>query len=172
LNDPDFNKLNGVEGTGSDIVRYRISVNGYQGNIRAYATVYYQSLPPKWMEEIFADSTPEIETFRTMFNNADRSPVAVASAQTGNVYVDGVTAARESALQQAVSVFPNPAPDGKCQIRAEGLNMLGLRVFDAKGRWLKSLPAGSTEVSLPGRGVFLLEIKTDKGSLTKRVIAR
>ncbi|HRD80172.1 MAG TPA: T9SS type A sorting domain-containing protein [Saprospiraceae bacterium] len=172
LNDPDFNKVNGVEGTGSDIVRYRISVNGYQGNIRAYATVYYQSLPPKWMEEIFADSTPEIETFRTMFNNADRSPVAVSLAQTGNVYVDGVTAARESALQQAIRVFPNPAPDGKCQVLADGLNVLGIRVFDAKGRWLKSLPAGTTEVSLSGRGVFLLEIRTDKGTLTQRVLAR
>ena len=172
LNDPDFNKLNGVEGTGSDIVRYRVSVNGYQGNVRAYATVYYQSLPPKWMEEIFADSTPEIESFRTMYNNADRSPVAVSSAQTGNVYVDGVTAARESALQQSVRVFPNPASDGKCQVQADGLNVLGIRVFDAKGRWLKSLPAGSIEVSLPRSGVFLLEIHTDKGKLTKRVIAQ
>ncbi|MBP8240117.1 MAG: T9SS type A sorting domain-containing protein, partial [Saprospiraceae bacterium] len=60
----------------------------------------------------------------------------------------------------------------KCQVQADGLNVLGIRVFDAKGRWLKSLPAGSTEVSLPRSGVFLLEIHTDKGKLTKRVIAQ
>lgn len=172
LDDPDFNRNNGVEGSGSDIVRYRIGIGGYRGNVSAHATVYYQSLPPKWMVEMFSETTPEIETFRTMFDNADRSPVAVRSAQVSDVYVDGITAAKEAFLQRAVRVFPNPAPGGQCVIQADGAELQRVRVFDLKGRLLQTLPAGTNKLQLPRPGIFMLEITTDKGTLTKKVISQ
>ncbi len=172
LHDPDFNIHNGQQGAGADIVHYRIGIGGYRGNLTAHATVYYQSLPPKWMVEMFDESTPEIETFRAMFNSADRSPVVVGSAQLGGVYVDGVTAARNAWLQQAVRVFPNPAPDGLCFLQAEGVDVLAVNIFDLKGRVVQRLPAGSTRLQLPRPGVFLVEVHTHKGRVVKKVMAQ
>jgi hypothetical protein len=172
LNDPDFNLENGVQGSGADVVHYRIGIAGYRGNLSAHATVYYQSLPPKWMVEMFSESTPEIETFRTMFDNADRSPVAVRSTQISDVYVDGITATAEAFLQKAVRVFPNPAPGGFCAVQASGVDVRGIKVFDIKGRLLQTLPAGSNQVQLPRAGIFLLEVTTDKGKVLKRVVSQ
>ncbi len=172
LHDPDFNLHNGQQGSGADIVHYRIGIGGYRGNLTARATVYYQSLPPKWMVEMFEASTPEIETFRTMFNNADRSPVAVGSTQLGGVYVDGVTAAKDAWLQQAVRILPNPAPGGLCFVQGMGVEIRAIKVFDLKGRLVQTLPAGSSQIQLPRTGVFVLEIATDKGKVVKRVIGR
>ena len=172
LQDPDFNRQNGHEGSGSDRIFYQVSVAGYRGNIRAHATVYYQSMPPKWMAEMFEDSTPEIETFRTMFNEADRAPVAVKSSQVSNVYVDGVTATRDAWLQRVVQVFPNPAPEGKFQVIAKGVIIKDIRVYDSNGRKIATTRSGDYSMVLPGAGVFFIEIITAEGRVLKKIISK
>jgi hypothetical protein len=172
LQDPDFNRHNGQEGSGSDRVLYQVSVAGYRGNLRAHATVYYQSMPPKWMAEMFEESSPEIETFRTMFNEADRSPVAVSSAQISNVYVDGVTATRDAWLQRVVQVFPNPAPEGRFQVFAKGTTIQGIVVYDSNGRKITALRSNDQSMVLPGVGVFFVEIITAEGRVLKKIISK
>lgn len=177
LNDPDFNRVNGQQGSGADIVHYRVGIGGYRGRLHAHATVYYQSLPPKWMEEMFADSTPEIETFRAMFQQADRSPVAVKSAQLSDVFVDGTTALHEHWLAQAVRVYPNlTAANGSCFIQTDAsLTIRSIQLLDIKGRLLATWPAGTHQLSMPahiGGGVHLFSIVTDKGVVFKRIVVR
>lgn len=79
FNDADFN-YSPMEGSGTDVIHYHIPLNGYTGQANVDTKVWYQSLPPTWMEEIFSASTPDIETFEDMFNNADRSPVLMRSS--------------------------------------------------------------------------------------------
>ncbi len=79
--DPDFNRYpDGSEGSGADILHFRLPNAGYTGQISVSAKVWYQSLPPKWMAPIFAFSSPEIDSFRTMFDAADHSPTLIAEA--------------------------------------------------------------------------------------------
>ncbi len=77
LVDPDFNMADNVEGSGSDRIYFNIPMNGYNDLLHVKATVLYQSAPPKWMAEMFAETTPEIEEFRTMFDGADKTPVLI-----------------------------------------------------------------------------------------------
>ncbi|NNE55914.1 MAG: hypothetical protein HKN32_07835, partial [Flavobacteriales bacterium] len=67
LDDDDFNYEEGMEGSGTDRIRYHFALDGYEGNIEVYARIHYQSAPPKWNEEMFAVSTPEIDKFEEMY---------------------------------------------------------------------------------------------------------
>ncbi len=81
LSDPDFNlTTQGVEGTGADIVHYLIPLDGYNGNLSVEAYVYYQSIPRKWVETMFSHTSPEIDEFKTYYDNADHTPELIASA--------------------------------------------------------------------------------------------
>jgi hypothetical protein len=80
LSDLDFNH-DPLEGSGSDVIHYHAAINGYAGMLSVNAKVYYQTLPPTWMEEIFSSETPEIETFQVMFDEADLSPVLMKEQQ-------------------------------------------------------------------------------------------
>ncbi|MFN8700471.1 MAG: hypothetical protein ACK5XQ_14210 [Flavobacteriales bacterium] len=80
VDDPDFN-LVPAEGSGADIVYYHIPTEGFTGAVEVTAEVYYQALPPNWMDEIFTVDTPEINTWQEMYNAADRTPVLMRSAQ-------------------------------------------------------------------------------------------
>jgi hypothetical protein len=78
--DADFN-YGPQEGSGSDIIHYHIPLNGYTGMANVDVKVFYQSVPPSWTQEMFEVSTPEIDVFSNMFQNADRSPVLMKAEQ-------------------------------------------------------------------------------------------
>lgn len=78
--DPDFNH-NPNEGSGTDVTYYRIPTNDYQGPVSVQVEVYYQSVPPNWVNPIFELSSEEIDAFQEMYNGADKSPILMKSAE-------------------------------------------------------------------------------------------
>ena len=74
LNDNNFNRQEGLQGTGTDDIFYHVPLQGFPEEIIATAKVYYQATPPKWMQEMFDETSEEIELFRGQFEAADRSP--------------------------------------------------------------------------------------------------
>ncbi len=72
--DPDF-------AAGTDRIQYEIPVNA-KGNLQIEATLFYQVISPRHADELFQFDTPEVKTFQQMYNNADRTPVAIASDST------------------------------------------------------------------------------------------
>ena len=70
------------EGSGTDDIYYNFHLDGYEGDMSVTARMWYQSLPPKWMEELFATSDPVIDEFETMYDNADQQPVLMAEEVT------------------------------------------------------------------------------------------
>ena len=169
LSDPDFNRFaDGSEGSGSDILHFHIPINGYTGTLTVSAKIWYQSLPPKWMEPMFAFSTPEIDSFRQMFNAADRSPVLIASAVLENVMVSPVSAS-ETWLGQ-VRVLPTLSADGRVRIELPaGVSLNKVLVWNSAGQlvWDKT----SQHIQLPQqKGVYFIEIQTNRGKLVRRVV--
>ncbi len=77
-NDPDFNKVESLEGTGSDEIYFNISTSGYAGEIAINATIKYQTVSAKWLEDAFAFSSDEIDTFKLYYEGADKTPFTVA----------------------------------------------------------------------------------------------
>lgn len=163
LNDPDFNKKDGVEGTGKDVVHYHVPLNGYAGgDVNVYAKVWYQSLPPQWMAEMFAASTPEIETFRTMYDNANREAVLIASDTITNLYVAGVDT-KDIPSGKDLLIGPNPSIDGSLIIQGKDAAQIHLvEVYNLAGQLIRSF--NETDIQLPEQaGLYLVKVYGDQG---------
>ncbi len=170
LNDPNFNRSSaGVEGSGSDIVHYRIPTNGYAGRLKVSAKVWYQSLPPKWMMPMFAYSSPEIDAFKAMFDAADRSPVLVAEQVLDSVMVSSVSTqdADNVSFAQAVPSFNT---DGKVNILLSGdVQLRRVQVWDSAGKLVWD--QAGRELWLPAdRGVYFVAIETSRGRVVRKVV--
>lgn len=78
--DSDFN-YNPTEGSGTDIIHYKIPLDEYTGEASISVEVFYQSIPPTFTEQLFTLNTPEIEAFSGMMESVDQSPVLMKSIQ-------------------------------------------------------------------------------------------
>jgi hypothetical protein len=172
LNDMDFNQTGIAEGTGTDYIHYHIPVSGLSGNLKVRTKVFYQSVPPKWVGEMFALNTPEIDTFKTMFQNADQTPVLVASDSLVNLQL--VTGGKASDRNDW-SIGPTPSSDGRVIIKAPlGTIISHLELFASDGRrvLIKRLNPGEIlfEVTLPeAKGYYFLKVFTTKGNIFKKL---
>ena len=156
--DPDFNMEAGVQGSGTDIVHYHVPLNGNTDNLIISARFFYQSTPPKWMEEMFEESTPEIELFRGQFDAADRTPFLI---KQDTVHVLGVSSTREVAQYLT-------------EIHAIGNGVLSLKllenqtisVFDLSGKQIlkKRMSAGKQELDTGVVGQILVVLLEGKNS--------
>src|SRR5690606_23986414 len=128
LADPDFNHdALGNEGSGGDVVHYHIPLHGYDGAVEVKAKVWFQQVPPRWNQEMFSHQGPQIDAFRDMYLQADRTPELVVA----DSLVDVGTSIAER--PHAVPVlFPNPTRDGALFIAGPGVERI--RAYDAAGR--------------------------------------
>mgnify|MGYP001352926234 FL=1 len=78
LNDPNFNKENGSEGSGSDIITYRIPIAG-NSTYTVTAEVCFQSIKPKVVDYLSSISEPDINKFVTMYNQLPNLPFIMKS---------------------------------------------------------------------------------------------
>lgn len=131
LIDPDFNRdAGGTEGSGTDIVRYHVPLNGTTSALRAFAKVYYQPMPPLWNAEMFSVQSAPIDAFREMLDASDGSPTLVA----GDSLLLGPLGLPER-LQDLVQMHPNPTTDGWVTLGTRnGLPLEPIGVNDASGR--------------------------------------
>ena len=131
--DIDFNHdALGIEGNGGDITRYHIPLNGYAGALTVHAQVYYQPVPPQWNAEMFNEHSARIDTFRTMYANADGTPELVAA----DSLFDNSTAVVDAPFS-GIRIGPNPTRDGAVTIT--GTNVQDVIVYDAAGKRVRAI---------------------------------
>jgi hypothetical protein len=164
LNDPNFNYQFGDEGSGSDVVEYRVPLMGYEGTLEIHASLHYQSAPPKWNQELFSVSTPEIEAFEEMYWETGPDAVLVDSDQVETLIVGvGETAMR-------VTMYPNPtAGDLQISINKENTSV---RIYDATGKLVDQLfISGRTTISMPeASGIYHVVVGEGIEAISKQVI--
>lgn len=160
LFDPDFNKAEGPEGSGSDRIRYHVALNDYVGNVNVLARVHYQSLPPRWLNPMLEFSTPEIDSFRPMYQNKDNTPVLVKEASLANVFVEGgVSSVREFADPSQVRLYPVPSSSGRVELDIRGGKRIrSIRVWAVSGQLVAELKGQRDFLILPAAGTYWLEI--------------
>ncbi|KAA3622770.1 MAG: hypothetical protein DWQ02_25580, partial [Bacteroidetes bacterium] len=162
VSDPDFNIEDDLEGSGKDKVFYNIPVEGYNGPLTITAELYYQTAPPRWMEEMFAVSTPEIETFRTMFDQADRTPILIEDESVEfEVFVS--TESPET-LRDWITIRGIERTSGKVWISSSQRH--NLSVFDTSGKLIHFSKDKNSDYSIslntPG-GVCIFHFETSDG---------
>ncbi len=171
LADADFNKLNGVEGSGSDFVQFKVPVAGLLGNIKVSARLFYQSVPPKWLDEMFTYNSSHIDTFRNMYNAADKTPVLVASDS-----ITDVLTVVSSYSEKSIKVTPTVSRDGIISVEIPNQDqIIRMEAFDASGKKYSLRNIGQTgnrnQFQLPdATGVFIIRITTRLGSKSVRVM--
>jgi hypothetical protein len=64
--DADFNADNNQEGSGSDTIHYRVSVEGQNGPYSVEARLLYQSIQPSFVNSLHADAG-KVNRFKMMY---------------------------------------------------------------------------------------------------------
>jgi hypothetical protein len=166
LMDANFN-FDGTEGSGADLIEYHVPMNGYGGDLNVICRTYYQTAPPAWMAEMFAHSSPEIDHFKTMFDQADREPILMKQVLLGDIFT-GIKVEKPSI---SITVFPNPTSD---QFEISGLNRSEIdrvQLYSLKGEMVRTFEASTQfEVNLPA-STYLVVVFTKSGDkLVKQLV--
>ena len=170
LNDLDFNKSPlGIEGTGKDIVHFHISTGGYDGVVNVFAKIYYQSVPPGWLQEMFSYNTELIDSFKSMYQSADKLPVLCASDQLLNIQLlNGVN----QISAKNFSVYPTASIDGIVTVSADDIS--SIEIFNSDGKLLSALHSinhSDNTIELPhANGIYFIRIHSGAVVKTFKVL--
>jgi hypothetical protein len=167
LLDENFNRQGNVEGSGSDEVKYAMKLNGYSGLFDLQVKVKYQSLPVRWMEEMFAHSTEEIDLFREMYTTTDNTPLLIAE------YKGRLHTARVDHQGEPLVVFPNPSYDGKVFVEPlANVVIHSYQVFTSTGKLINEQPwSANRQLTLPqNEAMYYIRFNTSEGFITRQVV--
>lgn len=170
--DPDFNKNGVTEGTGKDVVHYHVALNGYKGIVNVYSKIYYQSIKPSFLNDMFAISTNPIDAFKAMYQNEINMPVLVDADSVMTITTnDGI---EENDLQQ-LRIYPNPSVNGWFRISLPQEKIIRVDCFDLGGKIVTPQSQLSYNNGLfihvsDRSGTYILRIHTSKGLVTRKVI--
>ncbi len=155
--DPNFAN----DGPINDVVRFAVALEGYNGLVHVDAKLWYQSLPPRWMEEIFGESTPEIDAFEVMYDNADKSPILIDSDD-----FDAEPSVDLEELHENLFAF-NLLNSVSCNglILGEASQSGTIRVFSLTGSLIdkRTIQAGMVELKINTPGYVLIDFENSDG---------
>ncbi len=169
LTDDNFNYDSGIEGSGTDRLRYHVPLNGFNGSVTASASVYYQTLPPRFTREMFAYNTPEIDAFRTMYDNADKLPTLVATDTLEQLsIITGIA----TTVGNGVEVYPNPSSNGVFKIRTDIEGPTNVKIWTPSGKLVHEaqFEANTTLNLNAGSGIYLLETENNGNRHLQRIL--
>jgi len=171
LTDSDFNiNDDGEEGSGADLLSYHIPVDGYEGTVKIEVNVYYQAIAPRWVKPMFEEIAPDIQIFKTMYENADLTPELVVRDSLLDVYV-GSTAVGDFE-DDAILVYPNPSNGFLTISLAEEFDELQL--VDALGRvvlvYNQSNPKSTVDLSHLSTGLYIVTLSKGGKSYNRSIV--
>ena len=181
LSDPNFNYSEGEFGSGSDVISYELPLDvtegiPYQSSAEVTVNVYYQSMPPRWVESMFDyNSEQPVADFQVLFEEHGSAAVLVASA---TYYLAGNTSVSDVSFEDvSVSIGPNPSTDGVTILSWSGMPdaKAGYEVFDARGNLVKlgSLEGveGKKTLQLPiAKGTYIIHVNYNGGTKSLRAV--
>ena len=169
--DPNFNIDAGVEGSGADEVTFKVGLNGFFGMVNVEAKVYYQSLPPHWMEEMFNEDTPEIALFKEMYNAVGPDPVLVSEEILNEVFV-GTSSTDNAESNIALSIFPNPTAD-YINLKGELENINRIQIINQNGLVTGVVKNDFGRIEMPNTGgIYILSIELKTGTIVLKKVLK
>jgi hypothetical protein len=139
--DPNFNRDGSMEGTAADTVRYEIS-NLNQGQVYQLAVkIYYQTLSPRFAENLFEYNTPEVQTFQNYYNPENNRPITLDSLQLAVLPPTGIEPPEGATPDSPflLSAYPNPFnPQITIQVEVAEPGDLRLDIYNLLGQPVKT----------------------------------
>ncbi|MCF8368909.1 MAG: T9SS type A sorting domain-containing protein [Bacteroidales bacterium] len=163
LIDNDFNRLNNIEGSGTDVIHYRIPTMDFPAQLNVKVLVYYQTVNDKWLQHMFTYSSEEIGLFQDLYNQADKTPLEVASV-TQSSFLTGNSDKNKENLR----IYPNPAGDQFFISSTHEIKKINVFTLDGKQlnnvEMLSNVP-GSLLVKSPSvKGIVLVKCVDGDGN--------
>jgi len=129
-----------------------------------------------FMEEFFFIDTNQMTTHDPFFYQFSTTTDKIYLDITNNVgsvatFYDDFLSQQEF-LENSISVYPNPAKD-KVSIDTSGLQLQKVSIFDLQGRLVLVADAsdkGQIDVSPLSNGIYILQIETNQGILSKKLV--
>jgi len=142
IDDPNFNRNGDEEGTGSDVVHYRIPAAS-----SVEVELCYQSVMPRFIEHLLQFETEEVELFDEMYDEQDKDPVVIESVvvEVPNNIIDkwNETKPTNFILQPC---FPNPFNSStEIKFILSHPTQAELSITDLSGRTVNELYSGQTQ---------------------------
>lgn len=171
LTDPDFNKINGNEGSGADEVHYHIPLSGYSGGLTVIASMHYQAVPPGWLSEMQNYSSAEIDTFLVMYAAANKTPMRIAADTLSNIVIP---VGLNSALPlETIRIGPNPSADGKVFIYGMKAG-ISTEVYSASGQLIdapiQAYPNRNILLLPEEKGVYYIVFRSGNKKSVQRIV--
>ncbi|MBT3243673.1 MAG: T9SS type A sorting domain-containing protein [Bacteroidetes bacterium] len=169
--DSNFNKDEGMQGSGSDQLTYEISVNPGSGTVKITAKVYYQTISEKWLQDIFDSGTEESVDFKAMYENSNPEPTIMAESSI----ISQTTQTGDLIRNDAILFFPNPT-NGVLNIHNLKSTASKIVIYSLKGKMVLSAETVTESIQLDLRreglksGVYLLAIQHDGISYFEKII--
>ncbi|MDP4665590.1 MAG: T9SS type A sorting domain-containing protein [Flavobacteriaceae bacterium] len=157
LGDLNFNIEEGEEGSGTDDITYMVPLNGYEGEVNVVVKLWYQSSPPKWNEEMFSYSTPQIDLFKELYLAQGAAPVLIKEASATATAV-GV----EENLATKWDVYPNPLIGNTLWLSRDNTKgVASVMLYDMNGRLVSEqfMRGERGKVLVMGVGAYVLVVK-------------
>lgn len=137
--DQDFNKENLTEGTGSDIVNYRIPVtNGL--TYKVYAQVCFQTIKPRVVGNMANINVPDINQFVQMYNALPNVPFIMKSDSLSVFVTDAEGNPAQITGFKLFQNYPNPFnPATKINYEVSAPARIIIKVYDVIGSEVATL---------------------------------
>jgi hypothetical protein len=170
--DPNFNRIGNFEGTGADVITYKLAINELSSNISVSARVYYQSVPPYWLDEMRMFAAPEINTFLGMYDAADKSAVMLTEDTLEQVILPLSTSAVDS---NEPHIYPNPVQLEGAVFIDFNSTISNITIFNASGQkvncnLVKSVGNRYKIEGIKSAGVYFIRIQSGNKLFTKKIV--
>ena len=160
-------------GQGRHTVVYQMLSPTDYAPIEMQVKVWYQAIPPRWVESMFAWEDSTIQAFQGMFEAQGAAPELVADT---SFTVNVVGNVGDGPMQEAWSVYPNPTVDGTVEWKVPSRAVGSLwEVYDSKGSRVKwGWTQEQQTIQLPkAKGTYVVRWNLDQGeTVTRKVVRR
>ncbi len=136
-NDPDFN----ANGSGVDTVIYRIGNVNKKDTYQLYVYLKYQSLSPRFVADLLQYDTPEVNQFKTYYEQTPNVPVTIDSLEKG-IYPTGIGSQNQISPHTVllIGAYPNPFnPRVTITLETAEPGQLIINIFNIAGQKVKTL---------------------------------
>lgn len=144
---------------GGDLIKYHIPIHQYQGELKVTAKVYYQTVGSKWLEDMFNESSEDIDLFEGMYEASNKSPVLMSSEEI----ISQATSIEE--YENILNFYPNPS-QGSIYIE-NNQNWEQAEIYQSNGQLISSIQLTNQElvkIELPKEnGVYMIQLKNKEG---------
>jgi hypothetical protein len=181
LVDPNFNFENEItQGSGTDEITYILDLDlFYNAEYPSYdwdvtVNVWYQSMPPRWVESMFDYDESSINEFQELYESQGSTAVLVASLNGQWIgLIDGVP---EELVSTEISISPNPAIDGFTTLKWQNLPQGAIyEVYNSAGARVEAGPlseaTGAQQIELPNaKGLYIVKVHYEGGVKALKVL--